>query len=55
MMVEREAHRTRENEAKSPDYYEINHRLLAEARKRALEARVVIKGRDLPCLMGGTG
>ena len=54
-MVERQAERARESEAKHPDYYEISHRLMAEARRRALEARVVIKGKDLPWQQGRQG
>lgn len=47
-MVERQTERTRESEARHPDYYEITHRILAENRRRALEARVVVKGKELP-------
>ncbi|MDP2726706.1 MAG: cupin domain-containing protein [Dehalococcoidia bacterium] len=47
-MVERGAQRTREGEAKRPDYYETSNHLMAEARKRALEGKVVIKGKDMP-------
>src|SRR3990172_4839143 len=54
-MVEREVQRTRESEARRPDYYEISHRMMAEARRRAVEASVVIKGKDQPWQQGRQG
>lgn len=54
-MVERQAEKSRESEAKHPDYYEISHRLMAENRRRALEARVVINGKELPWQQGRQG
>lgn len=54
-MVERQAERTRENEARTPDYYEISQLVMAENRRRALEARVVINGKEMPWQQGRQG
>ncbi|MDP2726967.1 MAG: cupin domain-containing protein [Dehalococcoidia bacterium] len=47
-MVEREAQRVKEAEAKPFSLYEADYSLAAEKRKRAIEGKVVIKGSERP-------
>lgn len=47
-MVERQIERTRETEAKFPEFYEITHKIMAESRRRAQEGKVVISGKEMP-------
>lgn len=47
-MAEREGQRTKEAEAQTLDRYEVTHRVMAQARQRALDGRVVIKSKDQP-------
>ena len=54
-MVEREAQRARETEAEPVDLYESSYKEYAEARRRAKEGRVVVKGNERPWKQGRQG
>ncbi|MDP2727827.1 MAG: cupin domain-containing protein [Dehalococcoidia bacterium] len=47
-MAEREAQRVKDTEAQPADFYEYNYKLASQARQRAIEGRVVIKGKEQP-------
>ena len=54
-MAEKELTQTREAEARPADFYQINYDMMAQARRRAEEGRVVIKGKELPWQQGRQG